>query len=135
MLAREQEMLKTLRHPKIVGLVEIRDSGHDKIAIVLESGIDNIGRFAAHLRAKDTQQSTKFTRSLVCVWNADIVEAISYMHSLGISHRDMKPENIAIFQTAAGWVAKLLDFGIARRSNEGVKPGASRSASPFEADN
>lgn len=35
----------------------------------------------------------------------------------------MKPENIVIFQTAAGWVAKLIDFGIARGSDEAVIPG------------
>ncbi|KAG9042278.1 hypothetical protein FS837_011081 [Tulasnella sp. UAMH 9824] len=125
MFEREQQLLKTLQHPKIVGLIEIRDDYKDGITIVLESGIDNIGKFATSLRKKDAQQSTKFAIPLACVWTADIVDAIGYIHSLGISHRDMKPDNIVIFQTATGWAAKLLDFGVARRGNGAVKPGAS----------
>jgi serine/threonine-protein kinase len=41
---------------------------------------------------------------------ADICDAVSYMHSKGTIHRDIKSENIRI--TGQG-VAKLLDFGIA----------------------
>lgn len=49
---------------------------HLNIAIILESGIDNIGKFATSLRNKDAQQSTKFAIPLACVWTADIVDAI-----------------------------------------------------------
>ncbi|MBE7452517.1 MAG: protein kinase [Kofleriaceae bacterium] len=36
-------------------------------------------------------------------------------HRAGIVHRDLKPENVFIAQTDDGEVAKLLDFGIARK--------------------
>ena len=40
-----------------------------------------------------------------------VVEGLSYAHSLGIVHRDVKPENVMI---ARGGHAKLMDFGLAR---------------------
>lgn len=39
-----------------------------------------------------------------------LAEAISYIHSLGISHRDLKPDNILI--THKGNNAKIIDFGL-----------------------
>jgi serine/threonine-protein kinase len=40
-------------------------------------------------------------------------------HRAGIVHRDLKPENVFIADTDDGEVAKLLDFGIARKGDGG----------------
>lgn len=41
-------------------------------------------------------------------------EAIKYMHSFGIIHRDIKLENIMMTDTTEKSSAKLVDFGLSK---------------------
>jgi p21-activated kinase 1 len=45
----------------------------------------------------------------------EIVKGLSYLHSLGISHRDIKTENILIGLNANHLKVKIIDFGFATR--------------------
>lgn len=47
-----------------------------------------------------------------------VCAALDEAHSLGIVHRDIKPENIIAHQTTSGWYVKVLDFGIAKLSDQ-----------------
>lgn len=39
-----------------------------------------------------------------------VIEALCYLHSVGVAHRDIKTDNVIL---GAGGVLKLIDFGFA----------------------
>jgi serine/threonine-protein kinase len=107
---RERQILATLSHPGIAGLL---DAGHTETGqpYLVMDYIDGtpIDRYAEPLDVEDTLELF----IAVC-------EAISYAHRNLVVHRDIKPSNILV--SAAG-EPKLLDFGIAKLLDEGSEPG------------
>lgn len=43
-----------------------------------------------------------------------VADALKYLHSLGITHRDIKPQNILVLGRKASFHVKLSDFGISK---------------------
>lgn len=49
-----------------------------------------------------------------------VLEALEYMHERHFTHRDLKPGNILISQPGPNWWIKVADFGISKRTEEGL---------------
>ncbi len=47
-----------------------------------------------------------------------ICNAVQYMHGKGIIHRDLKPSNVLVSKTSGADVVKVIDFGIAKITDE-----------------
>ncbi len=62
------------------------------------------------------QESTYHVTSL-CF---DVANGLRFLHMNNILHRDVKPENVLIFQTGENTLAKLGDFGISSAINQGT---------------
>jgi serine/threonine protein kinase len=76
---------------------------HDRMYLVLElcSGGDLYSR-----DPYDEEQACKIACS--------VVDAVNYMHSKGITHRDLKYENI-MFSNPSTYSVKLIDFGLSKK--------------------
>lgn len=103
----EISILKELRHPNIVGIYEALED--ERFVYIVQEFVD--GKSLAELR-DDPRSYAAINEETVRLWMLDVADALAYLHSMGIVHRDIKPGNIMIDSDG---MAKLIDFGIARR--------------------
>lgn len=110
-VGRELEILRRLDHPGIVRLRGFYEDD-DSYYLVMEfvPGGDLMDFVAAH-GAVGEDAAKEITKQ--------ILQAIKYVHSLEISHRDLKPDNILIAQDDPVLV-KITDFGLAKISDTGT---------------
>ncbi|SCU82626.1 LADA_0C06876g1_1 [Lachancea dasiensis] len=110
-VTRELEVLRRLDHPRIVSLKGFYED-KDSYYLVMEfvSGGDLMDFVAAHGSVGE-DAGREITRQ--------ILEAVKYIHATGISHRDLKPDNILIEQDDPVLV-KITDFGLAKIQGNGT---------------
>jgi serine/threonine protein kinase len=76
---------------------------------------------------------------------ADVCDAVQHAHQKGVIHRDLKPSNILVSTQGTQPTAKIIDFGVARATNQrltehtlftqlGMVVGSIRYMSPEQAD-
>jgi eukaryotic-like serine/threonine-protein kinase len=104
----EAHAISSLNHPNIITIFDIGQSGGwEYIATEYIQG--KTLRQLIGANSLDTTQAVKIA--------TQIAAALAAAHSAGIVHRDIKPENIMI---RADGIAKVLDFGLARFSDENI---------------
>jgi tRNA A-37 threonylcarbamoyl transferase component Bud32 len=114
--ADEAKTIARLRHPHIVDVydfsVSTLASGELAPWMALEwlegetLSVRLKGRRASGKRGLDPREAVEFLRP--------VIEAVAYAHEQGIAHRDVKPGNIMVTETAQGPSLRVLDFGIAK---------------------
>jgi len=111
-IIREAEVIATVDHPAIVKTEHVGVSNDGHFYIVLE-----------YVRGRTLQAALsvdgKWPQDRVALLGATLFDALSVAHRAGITHRDVKPENIMVVSDAPG--VKLLDFGLARVA-EAISP-------------
>jgi glycogen synthase kinase 3 beta len=110
---RELQIMQQIAHPNIVELKNNFYTNGDKadevyLNLVLEFVPDTVYRVSRHY--------TKLKQTLPYIYTKlytyQILRALSYIHSLGICHRDIKPQNLLLDPNSG--VLKLCDFGSAK---------------------
>jgi len=138
MLHREVEILRDLRHEKIVNMLDFfmtEEHWYMVMELVCHGELFHLikpNRGMRELEAKYVFQQ--------------LLEGIGYIHSKGVIHRDLKPENILIVrtqqlqqETAAGPVTfnlhdvKIADFGLSKVRGGDFSMAQSRVGTPIYA--
>ena len=120
---REARLASAIEHPNVCAIYEVGESG-DEGYIVMQyvpgQSLDElIARGPASLQ-------------LVLSVGIQIADGLQAAHTLGIFHRDLKPQNVMLTD---GGLVKILDFGLARRlppedaNFDPSKPGLEKGAS------
>src|SRR5262245_28424147 len=106
---REALTLASLNHPNLATLYGIEDAPDGALVLVLER-LEGVTR-AAHLahRRLPVDEALRI--------GAQLALALEVAHERRVIHRDVKPSNLMIGPRA---LVKVLDFGLARRMNDGA---------------
>lgn len=110
----EVAIMKKLRHPNVIRLYEVLDDPDgEKLYMVFE--------YCANgpiFKIRPNEQVTPLAESKARAYFVQILSGIDYLHTNGIVHRDIKPDNILL--KGDGESCSIVDFGV---SEMFTKPG------------
>ena len=94
--------MRQLNHSNIILLLDYFETDHD-VCVVTELAQGEL--------FETLEDDKRLPENVVRKIAKDLVQALHYLHSNRVIHRDMKPQNILICPNG---VVKLCDFGFAR---------------------
>ncbi|MBZ5646833.1 MAG: protein kinase [Acidobacteriia bacterium] len=118
----EAIITRKLQHPNAVRVddLDTTDDGRPFIIMEFVAGRD--------LREVIEKEGPLLVRRALRI-GKQILSALSAAHALGITHRDIKPDNVLLISQPDGTeIAKVLDFGIAKIREGSFESGSSYSA-------
>lgn len=111
----EIKIMKKLKHVCIIKTYDIikdRMGGTSLILELMEGG-DLLNRILTSPNARMSENPARFVFF-------QVTEAVNYLHLKGITHRDIKPDNVLLKDTTEWPLVKLTDFGLSKLVVEGT---------------
>ena len=100
---REITLLRLLRHKNIVSLENVVMEP-ERLSLIFELMDTDLSKY---LKSCRHDLPPKLIRS----YSKQLLSGVAYCHSMGVMHRDLKPQNILLAQNGT---LKIADFGLAR---------------------
>ena len=116
---RELQILKQLDHPNVIKLREYFYSNSENSPdvnstedVYLNVVMDFIPSTLSRVIRNHVKQKQEMSAFQVKLYSYQLLRSIGYIHSKGICHRDIKPQNILVDKNH---IVKLCDFGSAKK--------------------
>ena len=119
-LVLEGQAQSRLRHPNVVPVTDIVDVGGAPGLIMDFVDGPTLADYLGRKAPLPLEQ--------VDILAQQIIRGVAAAHTAGIVHRDLKPANVLLAPTDEGYVAKVIDFGLAMRLH--VEPDDPRLTCP-----
>ncbi len=100
---REARLASAIEHPNVCAIYEVGEEGNEAFIVMQYVPGQSLDKLIARGPA---------TLPLLLSVGIQIADGLHAAHVLGIFHRDLKPANVMLTD---GGLAKILDFGLARR--------------------
>jgi glycogen synthase kinase 3 beta len=116
---RELQIMRTVWHPNVVSLKAFFYS-HDQVKkddLYLNLVLEYIPETLYRTSRNYTKAKHHMPMLYVKLYTYQMMRALAYIHSLGVCHRDIKPQNLLIDPNSG--ILKLCDFGSAKALNAG----------------
>ncbi|OWF35797.1 calcium/calmodulin-dependent protein kinase type 1-like [Mizuhopecten yessoensis] len=111
-LENEIEVLRRLRHPNIVQLFDVFEEKNNVYLVMeLVTGGELFDRIV-----EKGSYTEKDASSLI----KQVLEAVDFMHDLGVVHRDLKPENLLYYSPKEDSKIMISDFGLSKTEDSGI---------------
>ena len=115
----ECEFLSTIRHPNIILYLGMHRDGDTGLPVLLMELMDDS---LTHFLESSTKPVPYHIQVNIC---HDIAQALSFLHSNEIVHRDLSSNNVLLHGNV---IAKVTDFGMARLVN--INPNFTKTQCP-----
>lgn len=113
---RELQIMLELNHQNIVRLIAYYYT-KGRNDLYLNCVMEYVPITLSDLISKNAKENKQFPPIVLKIFIFQMLKSIGYLHSLGICHRDIKPQNIMI--DLNDYSLKLCDFGCAKRLIKG----------------
>ena len=111
---REYEVSQELPHSHIVDVLDFQPTHDGSYALVMEFLYGE--ELRATLKREGVMPPARVIRML-----SQVAIGLDAAHEKSLVHRDLKPDNLFLCQTADGDIVKILDFGSVKDKADGAK--------------
>lgn len=113
----EVDIMKSLSHPHVLSLTDFFETP-ERVIIIMDfmEGKDLLHRITQYdpTRRNLEESAAKFFYLQACY-------GLKYLHDKGITHRDIKPDNILLSSSSSNAICKISDFGLSKMIADSMK--------------